>query len=259
MYLKYYHPAAFWSATIDAAEGDHNEVQEIIQSMKSENTEIDILAPDINTSEAQFAVEGSAIRYGLGSISKCGSAALSIIEERRKNGAFVDIADFCQRIPKKIVNKRALTHLVYSNAFADFGDIQCVIDLLSREKRPLDPITADIQTLRIKEEEALGINISFMHPLLKQAHLYTSIPDIPNGQIRFTIVKVIRAERRFTRNYRPYILVECQCQRSYQNQVIFDFSNGTMIRWFPGFIGVIQVERDGDMYRIPNSYKWRVA
>ena len=81
------------------------------------------LGPDVNESYEKFGVNHHGeIRFGLGAIKGMGdSAALSIIEEREKNGPYKDIYDFAQRVNFSAVNRKAFESLALSGGFDSFG------------------------------------------------------------------------------------------------------------------------------------------
>jgi len=59
---------------------------------------IQILPPDINESQPDFAVVEGGIRFGLGAVKNVGLKAVeSVIEERNQGGPFKDLVDFCAR------------------------------------------------------------------------------------------------------------------------------------------------------------------
>ena len=66
------------------------------------------LGPDINYSERSFAVQGDAIRFGLGASRMRDNAIDRLIRERNEHGLYTDIVDFCKRVDNKVVNKRLL-------------------------------------------------------------------------------------------------------------------------------------------------------
>jgi DNA polymerase-3 subunit alpha len=89
---------------------------------------IELLAPDVNKSSANFAIEEShdgkaAIRFGLGMIKNVGSgAAEAIVEARDANGgSFATLNDFCRTLNTRNVNKRALESLVKAGALDSVG------------------------------------------------------------------------------------------------------------------------------------------
>ena len=84
---------------------------------------IDVLPPDVNSSEYNFSVvDDSAIRYGLGAIKGLGRGAIeTVIEERRENGTYANLYDFCRRIDTSKANRRALEALINAGALDQLG------------------------------------------------------------------------------------------------------------------------------------------
>ena len=57
-----------------------------------------------------------SIRYGLGAIRGVGESAVMNILKAREEGPFTDLFNFCTRVDRKLVNKRAMEALVKSGA-----------------------------------------------------------------------------------------------------------------------------------------------
>ena len=85
---------------------------------------LELLPPDVNASEYRFVpLDAKRIRYGLGAIKGTGEAAIGhIVEERARRGPFKDLFDFCQRVDKRIVNRRVVESLVRAGAFDSVND-----------------------------------------------------------------------------------------------------------------------------------------
>src|SRR4030065_2548312 len=84
--------------------------------------DIHVLAPDINKSQASFAIEEEdgkgAIRFSLTAIKNVGYAAIEpIILAREKGGPFKSIEDFCRRVDLRSVNKKVVESLIKAGAF----------------------------------------------------------------------------------------------------------------------------------------------
>jgi DNA polymerase-3 subunit alpha len=63
------------------------------------------------------------IQYGLGAIRGVGeNAVMNILASRRQDGPFKDIFDFCRRIDRRLVNRRAVEALVKAGAFDRLHD-----------------------------------------------------------------------------------------------------------------------------------------
>ena len=63
-----------------------------------------------------------AIRFGLGAIKAVGLKMMeNAVEERKKNGKFSDIYDFCSRLEPKSINKKSIEALAKSGSFDSLG------------------------------------------------------------------------------------------------------------------------------------------
>ena len=120
-WLKAHFPAPYMSAVLSSAMDDTDRVAFTVGESKKKG--IIFIAPDINQSEYEFSIKDNmTIVYGLGAIKGVGEALVrEIVIERVKNGDFLDIFDFCLRIEKKFLNRRALEALIYAGAFDNFG------------------------------------------------------------------------------------------------------------------------------------------
>src|SRR5206468_12258190 len=79
--------------------------------------EIEVLPPDVNGSECDFAVVEGKIRFGLNAVKNVGdSAARAIVAARNDGGPFASLWDFTERVDPQLVNKRALESLVKCGA-----------------------------------------------------------------------------------------------------------------------------------------------
>ncbi|MFL0356440.1 DNA polymerase III subunit alpha [Erythrobacter sp. GH1-10] len=111
---------------------------------------IEVLPPDINTSEARFTVEqtdhGYAVRYALAGIRNVGEKAMeSIVREREADGQFETLKDFFERLPQGSMNRRQLEGLICAGAldglepnrallFANADMLLAVADAAMRER-----------------------------------------------------------------------------------------------------------------------------
>ena len=79
---------------------------------------VPILAPDINTSDVNFTVTESGVRFGLAAIKNVGEAAiLSILEARTRQSELTSLNRLCEDVDLRLVNKRVLESLVKSGTF----------------------------------------------------------------------------------------------------------------------------------------------
>ncbi|MBA4044429.1 MAG: DNA polymerase III subunit alpha [Erythrobacter sp.] len=82
---------------------------------------VEVLAPCINASEAEFTVEqtdtGYAVRYALAGIRNVGEKAMeAIVAEREANGAYASLKDLFERVPQGTMNRRQLEGLICAGA-----------------------------------------------------------------------------------------------------------------------------------------------
>jgi DNA polymerase-3 subunit alpha len=83
---------------------------------------IEVLPPDVNSSQQDFAVVEGKIRFGLNAVKNVGdTAARAIVAARESGGAFASIWDFTERVDPTVANKRALESLVKCGAFDSTG------------------------------------------------------------------------------------------------------------------------------------------
>jgi len=120
-YFKAHHPAAFMAANMSAIMDDTDKVQQFHEDAIA--NKLVMLPPDIHASEYRFVpVDGKSIRYGLGGVKGTGESAIEHIIAARAAGPFKDLFDFCQRVDRRIVNRRVIESLVRAGAFDSVND-----------------------------------------------------------------------------------------------------------------------------------------
>ena len=115
-YLKAHYPVEFMCAVMSL---DITNVEKLLFYKEEGKTMgYKVLPPDINKSDADFAVEDGNIRYALAAIKSVGAANMKAIEDERKaRGPFKDMSDFIHRIDAKQINRRQLEQLIKAGAF----------------------------------------------------------------------------------------------------------------------------------------------
>jgi DNA polymerase III subunit alpha len=79
---------------------------------------VPLLPPDVNQSEAEFAVEEGGVRYALGALKGVGEKAMELlVEERRKSGPFRSLDDLAERIDPRLLNRRQIESLASAGSF----------------------------------------------------------------------------------------------------------------------------------------------
>ena len=119
-YLKAHYPEEFYASLLNSEARDIDRISFLIGEIKK--TGIEIVAPDINNSFADFAPEDRKIVFGLLAIKNVGEQIVNnIIEERVRGGPFKSVADFITRVQHKDLNKKSLESLVKSGCFDSLG------------------------------------------------------------------------------------------------------------------------------------------
>jgi DNA polymerase-3 subunit alpha len=78
---------------------------------------IEVLPPDVNESQVDFAVVNGKIRFGLNAVKGVGEgAAKALISARNEGGPFESIWDLAERVDPMVSNKRVLEALVKCGA-----------------------------------------------------------------------------------------------------------------------------------------------
>ena len=133
-WLKAHYPAEFLAATMSSDMDDTDKVAFLVADARANG--LGVLPPSINHSGYRFEpvlgvneegqglsandgpqTRARAIRYGLGAVRGVGESAVMSILKAREAGAFADLFDFCARVDRRLVNKRAMEALVKSGAF----------------------------------------------------------------------------------------------------------------------------------------------
>ena len=125
-WLKAYYPAEFMAANLSLAMDDTDKVKILYDDCLA--NQIRVFSPDINTGvyvftplrapDAALDAPISHIRYGLGAVRGTGEAAIEVIVKARESGGpFKDLFDFCARVDRRQVNRRAIEALMRAGAF----------------------------------------------------------------------------------------------------------------------------------------------
>lgn len=119
-WLKCHHPAAFMAAVLSSDMDNTDKVVHMLKECK--RMKLSVARPNINTSFYSFTVnEHNQIAYGLGAIKGIGESAVDLmIDERKRQGQYASLQEFCKRLDLRKINKRVLEALIRSGALDDF-------------------------------------------------------------------------------------------------------------------------------------------
>ena len=120
-YFKTHYPVEYMASVLNARLDNPEKVVASINECF--RLGIPVLLPDINKSEELFTLskepgEPVGLRMGLTAIKTVGEGAVKpLVAERKENGAFKSVDDFCRRASAKALNRRTLESVVKAGAF----------------------------------------------------------------------------------------------------------------------------------------------
>ena len=119
-YLKCHYPRQYMAALMTSVLDSAVKISGYIAECKELG--IAVLPPDINHSEDHFAVEGDAIRFGLGAVKNVGRGLIrTMVARRNEDGPFKSLEDFIERMGEGELNKRAVENFIKCGAMDCFG------------------------------------------------------------------------------------------------------------------------------------------
>ncbi len=115
-YLKTHYPSEFFAASLTIRKDRTEEMVLFLEECS--RMKIEVLPPDVNESEEEFAVTPDGkVRFGLGAVKNVGSGAIqNILGSRDTFGRFTDIFDLVANLDGRLVNRKALENLILAGA-----------------------------------------------------------------------------------------------------------------------------------------------
>ncbi len=118
-YLKAHYPVEFLAASMTLDMSNTDKLADFRQDAM--RLGIEVVPPSVLSSFRDFEVGENRIFYSLAALKGVGDAAVEHIVEKRKDGPFRSLADFCERVDPKIVGKRVFESLIMAGALDCFG------------------------------------------------------------------------------------------------------------------------------------------
>ena len=210
-YLKCHYPRQYMAALMTSVLDSATKISGYIAECK--DLGIATLPPDVNHSMDSFAVEGEAIRFGLGAVKNVGRGLIrSMVAKREADGPFQSLEDFIQRMGDEL-NKRAVENFIKCGAMDCFGyhrsellavyenmmdsiatsrkrNIEGQMNLFAMLQDTDDAVAIPIPKLAemnkadlmLMEKETTGIYLSG-HPMDDYRHLLKGTHVVPIGQL----------------------------------------------------------------------------
>ncbi len=213
---------------------------------------ITVHLPDVNRSEEFFTIDQSGesspgLRVGLAAIKTVGEGAVRpLAEERKENGPYKSIDDFCRRAGSQGLNRRTMEALARAGSFDSLAPRGAVVEAIDQivatsqlearrrnsgqtsffdgsqsqegaEALPgisLSGEDADDSTKAAWEKELLGVSLSY-NPLLQLASLEAGdaintidqLDDEMEGETRTLLGQVSNVSERYTREQKRFLIV----------------------------------------------------
>ncbi len=122
-WLKAHYPSEYMSSVLTHNRSDLTKVTFFLRECRRMG--IDVLGPDVNESQADFAPNRAGqIRFGLSALKGVGEGPVTaILEARAAGGTYESVFHMLQRTEPGTINKRVLESLAYGGAFDGFGKL----------------------------------------------------------------------------------------------------------------------------------------
>ncbi|MDC3379016.1 DNA polymerase III subunit alpha [Planctomycetota bacterium] len=181
-WLKAHYPAEFMAATLTSWLGDTDRVLDY--KTECDRMEIQVIPPDVNTSDVKFDVREGKIVYGLAAIKGLGEAVVEAIVEARKkqdNDRFRSLFHFCEEVEHKALSKGVLEALIKAGAF----------DSLGFKRRQLFEVTEDALKIGLQaQKDRMSNQTSLFGGATEQANmakvedeLLPNVPEWPDAEL----------------------------------------------------------------------------
>jgi len=191
-FLKANYPEEYITALLMAYFGDADRVTVAVSECR--RLGIKVLPPDINHSQALFAIEKdsevTAVRFGLTAIKNVGLGAVEpIIAEREKNGPYKSVEDLCRRADLSGTNRRVLESLIRVGALDGLGD-----------RATLEANSSLILELYQRQAKLRATGQSTMFDLWGQS-ADTPLPDLEMEKANVAATEILKWEKELTGVY----------------------------------------------------------
>ncbi len=113
-YLKANYPVEYMAALLTANSDSQDKVQKYIATCMNMNIKVE--PPNVNRSAVDFTPVSERILFGLSAVRNLGQGAIECILKAREGGDFKSLADLCDRVELRTVNKKAMEALIKCGA-----------------------------------------------------------------------------------------------------------------------------------------------
>ena len=293
-YFKAHYPVEYMASVLNARlDNTERMVSSINECFK---LKIPVLLPDINHSEEFFTIEkdtesAPVLRFGLSAIKNVGEGSIRpVVEERKENGIFKSIDEFCQRADVTSLNRRTLESLAKAGAFDSLGPRGAILanleqiiasaqlatrtrnsgqtsmfESMTNENAVVGGISLSgpditVQDKAEQEIEYIGLSLSY-NPLIELAGLedegyITTLEQLeqsPQGQNLTFLGHVSAITERYTKEQKKFLLVNLDLLGGPVEAVVWpDILDQTQSEWVAGrLVRIIgKLRSRGDQYSL---------
>ncbi len=178
-YLKAHYPIEFMAALLtgDIPGRNFQQKDSLVEHLDDcERMNVEIVPPDVNTSDEEFAVADGKVFFALMAIKGCSkTGAKAIVEARRKHGRFRDIFDLCERVDSSACKRSTLETLIKAGAMDSFGARRA--QLLAVVERAVQAGAAALADKRSGQKSLFG---AFEDEEEKAEQTSAALPDVPD-------------------------------------------------------------------------------
>jgi len=184
-YLKAKYPVEYMTALLTVERNNTDKVSRFVE--ESRRMGIEVLPPDINSSDLGFTIEDEedqppAIRFGMGAVKNVGEGPVeAILKARQAGGSFDNLDDFCRRVDLRDVNRRALESLIQVGTLQRFGKRAQLLPIADR----ILGVSAGIHRARDAGQLSMFGSATGVHLAAEESILPPSdqVPEIPRKEI----------------------------------------------------------------------------
>jgi DNA polymerase-3 subunit alpha len=178
-YLKANYPVEFLSAMMTNDMSDTKKLGDFITEARVMG--IEVLPPDVNESQVVFAParNGQVIRFGLAAIKGVGEIAVqSLLQARKDGGEFKSLAEMCERVDIRTVNRKVLEALIKSGACDCFRETRAT--LFAQIDRTLSRAAGIIQDRQRGQSSMFGMLEEKLAPMPESI---SKLPEWPQHEL----------------------------------------------------------------------------
>lgn len=242
-YCKAHYPKSFFAAVLTS--DWHSSAKVKVYESEIRQRQIQLLRPDINTSNTIFSVKNKGIQLGLKMIKGVGGDFAShIMDLRKSSGHFESLRDFCERIDDRYLNPSMVEPLIKAGAFDDIGpnrrsmveSLESIIESIQMSggnislfevTKPRVQVIDEYSDLDLVEMERDLTGLYFSgHPMDKYKPLRTQcqiqmIADLTPGKGRRILGRISQVKKHQTNQNKPMAFIDLVDESGDLSLVVF--------------------------------------